>query len=56
MYSLPYGLFLSKVFEYYKVDFAEENSIVLDHNNLIEVNTLHHMGVVQFDNGWAFKD
>ncbi|QCD94483.1 hypothetical protein DEO72_LG5g2567 [Vigna unguiculata] len=56
MYPLPYGLFLSKVFEYYKLDFVEENSIVLNHNKLIEVNALHYMSIFQFDNGWAFKD
>jgi len=56
MYPLPYELFLSKLFEYYNLDVSKEISISLTHNNIIKLNTLHHMGIIPFDNEWAFKD
>jgi len=56
MYSLPYALFLSKVFEYYNLDLADEIFVTLTHTNIIELNALHHMGFILIDNGWIFKD
>ena len=56
MYPLPYALFLSKVFEYYNLDLADEIFVPLTHTNFIELNALYHMGFVFTDNEWTFKD
>ncbi|QCD93436.1 hypothetical protein DEO72_LG5g1511 [Vigna unguiculata] len=56
MYPLPYALFLSRVFEYYNLDLADEVSVPLTHSNFIELNALHHMGFVFNDTEWTFKD
>jgi len=56
LYPLPYGLFLSKVFEYYKLDFTKEACMDLNHNNIIEVIALHHIGIFLFDKVWPLKD
>ena len=56
MYPLSYALFLSKVFEYYNLDLANEISVLLTHSNFIELNALHHMGFIFNDNEWTFKD
>ena len=56
MYPLPYALFLSRVFEYYNFDLADEVSVPLTHSNFIELNALHHMGFVFNDTEWTFKD
>jgi len=56
MYLLPYGLFLSKVLKYYKVDLTDEVSMDLNHTNVIEVNALYHMRIFLFNKEWAFKD
>jgi len=49
IYQLPYGLILSKVFEYYKVDLTDEVCMDLNHTNIIKENALHHMGIFLFD-------
>ncbi|QCE16648.1 hypothetical protein DEO72_LG11g3666 [Vigna unguiculata] len=56
MYPLPYALFLSRVFEYYNLDLADEVSVPITHSSLIELNALHHMGFVFNDTEWTFKD
>jgi len=56
MYPLPYALFLSKVFECYNLDLADEIFVLLTHSNFIELNALHHMGFIFNDNEWTFKD
>jgi len=56
MYPMPYALFLSKVFEFYNIDLANKIFVTLTHTNIIELNALHHMGLIFTDNGWIFKD
>lgn len=58
MASLPYVVFLSRVFEYYNyiVDLVDEVTRGYNRSNMIAKPTLHHMGQRKGENGWAFKD
>lgn len=56
MASLPYVVFLSRVFEYYNVDLVDEVTRGYNRSNMIAKPTLHHIGMTKSESDWAFKD
>ncbi|WVZ10216.1 hypothetical protein V8G54_014746 [Vigna mungo] len=54
--SLPYGVFIAKVLEYYRVHFTNEINQYYNKKNTVDKFVLHHMGLRRRENGWAFKD
>ncbi|KOM55819.1 hypothetical protein LR48_Vigan10g171100 [Vigna angularis] len=56
MASLPYVVFLSKVFEFYHFSLTDEVSTGYNNTNKNEKAAFHHTGLRKREDGWAFKD